>query len=236
MNPLKERRTVTTAKAITTLFISSVLLVGFVAFSLSLSQTASATVQGGGPPPGSPSEDRPETPQCTDPDERFEPGRGCVEAADEECPTGFALDTIDGEEVCRSLETKPEECPSGFGFVTDSEGNRVCRSITTAPNRCAPQQFDPDTGRCYNTHPVTGAKQFTDRDPCPPNFDPEGSTCRSTETTTNRVCPTGFDFDTIDGQRVCRSLTTTEDRDFDCPEGELEVDECVQRPGRGPNR
>jgi hypothetical protein len=49
MNPLKERRTATTTKTITTLFICSSLLVGFMALSISLSQTVSATA---GPPEG----------------------------------------------------------------------------------------------------------------------------------------------------------------------------------------
>jgi hypothetical protein len=56
MNRLKERTA--TTKGIKTLFICSALLVGFMAMSLSLSQTASATAQG--PPEGRP----PETPQC----------------------------------------------------------------------------------------------------------------------------------------------------------------------------
>ena len=82
MNPLKERRTATTTKAIKTLFISSVLLVGFIGMSLSLSQTASATTQ------GRPSET--ENPQCN-PGERFVPSEGCI---GEKCPDPGPGETV----------------------------------------------------------------------------------------------------------------------------------------------
>lgn len=84
MNPLKERRTVTTTKAITTLFISSALVVGFMTMSLGLSQTASAQPQ--------------ETPQCP-PGSTFRPGSsdgpaGCVTIV-EVCPPGTDLEQDD---------------------------------------------------------------------------------------------------------------------------------------------
>jgi hypothetical protein len=197
MNPLKERTA--TTKVITTLFISSVLLVGFMGMSLTLSQTASATVQGG-PPADSPSENRP-TPQCAD-DEVFNRG-GCAAL---ECPTGDDIVERDGQ-CFRVTETPVDKvCPPNFA----KEGDTCRSTATTAPN-CGPQTFNTATGKCETTNPRGGTTP-TGRDPCPAENDKlEGTsgsfTCRSTLTTDERVCPTGEDIVEHDGQ--CFRVTET---------------------------
>lgn len=95
MNPLKERTEA--RKTITTLFIGSALLIGFMGMSLSFTQTAMAQ------PESNPSENRP-TPQCPEgstfergecttiecPPESFEREDGsCFEIVEEEIPKDF---------------------------------------------------------------------------------------------------------------------------------------------------
>jgi hypothetical protein len=195
MNRLKVRRTELTTKAIKTLFISSVLVVGFIGMSLSLTQTASATVQGG-PPADSPSRDRP-TPQCAD-DEVFKPG-GCAAL---ECPTGDDIVERDGQ-CFRVTETPVDKvCPKDFA----KEGDTCRSTATTAPN-CGNQAFNTATGKCQNSQGIA-----TGRDPCPGADDKlEGTsgsfTCRSTVTTNERVCPAGDDIVEHDGQ--CFRVTET---------------------------
>jgi hypothetical protein len=156
MNPLKERTA--TTKGIKTLFISSVLLVGFIGMSLSLSQTASATAEGG-PPEGSPSENRP-TPQCDD-DERFVPGEGCV---------------------------KPPTCPPEADRVTGSGDTLKCFDVVELTNRvpgpCPATHPIPDGDKCAQGVNSQGKPtgQRVDRPPaCPPETDEQtgsGSTLK----------------------------------------------------------
>ena len=127
MNPLKERRTVTTTKAITTLFISSVLLVGFIGMSLSLSQIASATREG---PPA----DRPQDPQCQ-PGERFEPGEGCIAKV---CPNPGEGETVKPD------PNNPDKC-----IITKT----TTTTVNKVPGPCPADKPILKNNECFAEHP-----------------------------------------------------------------------------------
>jgi hypothetical protein len=150
MNPLKERRTVTTAKTITTLFICGSLLVGFIGISLSLSQTASATTQ------GNPSDTRP-TPQC---EGDFD--RGECEVRTVTCPSDFPIEVKDASGTiirCDRVVTDPAgpQC-SGANTefrVIDGRGecfNTKSQTITGNP-KCTGEGFslNADRTKCQKT-------------------------------------------------------------------------------------
>lgn len=132
MNPLKERRTVTTTKAITTLFISTALVVGFMTMSLGLSQTASAQP----------------TPQCPE-GTTFDRGE-CI-AIVEVCPPGTDLEQDD---KCFEEVDKTEQCltPPRIHLV-----NGVCLpspeanpASGTAPTLACPPETDLEQDdKCY---------------------------------------------------------------------------------------
>jgi hypothetical protein len=192
--------------------------------------TITATPQPRGPLEGSPSEERPITPQCQE-GERFVPGEGCI---GKECPAPGPGETVveEGGQCfiikTTKVEVPKDQCPAGFA----KEGT-TCRSTATTNPTCGPQTFNTATGKCEvtNTNPRTGetTTRPTDRDPCPAENDKlEGTsgsfTCRSTVTTDERVCPTGPEFSEEGGKCFKTTITKTPVE---------KVDTEPRKPGQG---
>jgi len=229
MNPLKERTA--TTKAIKTLFISSVLLLGFMAVSLSLSQTALATAQG--PPEGNPSEDRP-TPQCPDETDRFVQGQ-CEADPVLVCPPNAPEDAA-GD--CISPETKPKEltCPDRPGV--EKRGDKCIESNTPA-FRCPGGTRENAQGQCV-VQSGPNAGQIKDKEPtCAPGQGGPGGALVGTGA--NAKCEKDV---TAEGTQKCPSGTKEIEGQChvvvakipECPSDEFDLidpDLCQTRPGRG---
>ena len=222
MNPLKERRTVTTTKAITTLFMSSVLLVGFIGMSLSLSQTAMAQQ---GPPqdpptdtPRGPPADRPQGPQCSDDAIRFEQGR-CIEPSEIDCGDlgeEFIVNP-DNPEECIAPANPELVCPEGAGKL--NEETELCEEDPVCPPgpNGATYTYIKERDRCERTP--------TASNPC--NLGNQGTETRENigqgqqrcVPKNKDVCDPSFQkLDTVSDQ-------CTSEPDVECPEGARESEE-----------
>jgi hypothetical protein len=178
MNPLKERRTVTTAKAITTLFICGSLLVGFMGMSLSFTQTAMAQV---GPPADTPQGPPEEDTTTTEED---------TTTTEEDTTTTEEDTTTTEEDTTTTLAT-----PQGLGVPGDSPQGPPLDPPTDTPR-------GPPEGRPQERQETPQCPPGTDRfvqgqceaDPelkCPPNAPPDAAgDCISPETLPKELkCP-----------------------------------------------
>jgi hypothetical protein len=163
MNPLKEKRIVISPKVITTLFIGTALLVGFMGMSPSFTQSAMAQQ---GPP-----EDRPENPQCPEGTIGFERGQCELEPEitfvcatfDEGGPNAQTPTPVNRQCTVTGNpnQVSPGECSEVGGTRTVSGGGRgnpptaTCRYPADEVIDCPGDIVPTEEGQCF-TRPGRG--------------------------------------------------------------------------------